>query len=59
MIEANEKKMHWDWEHRMRTICMARRPDLILEDTEKKMIYLIDKACLIEVNKNEKGNVKI
>ena len=33
MIEKDGKKLFWDWEHSMRTDCIARRPDLTLEDT--------------------------
>ena len=36
--------------HRMRNSCKARRPDLTLEDTEKKMILLVDIACPNEKN---------
>ena len=38
VLENNGKKLYWDWEHRMRNSCTVRRPDLTLEDTEKKMI---------------------
>ena len=50
VIEKDGKKILWDWEHRMRTNCTARRPDLILEDNEKKEIYIIGMACLGERN---------
>ena len=39
------KRLYWDWEHRMRMNCTARRPDLTLEDEEKKTILLVDMAC--------------
>ena len=51
VIEKNGKKILWDWEHRMRTNCKARRPDLTLEDENKKEIYIIDMACPAEKNK--------
>ena len=35
VIENNRKKLDWDWEHRMRTKCIARRPDLTLEDSKE------------------------
>ena len=38
----------------MRNSCTARRPDLILEDTEKKMLLLVYMACPIEKNRDEK-----
>ena len=28
VIEKGGKKLFWDWEHPMRTDCIARRPDL-------------------------------
>jgi len=51
VIEKNGKKILWDWEHRMRTHCTARRPDLTLEDEIKKEIIIIDMACPAERNK--------
>ena len=51
VIESNRKKLRWEWEHRMRMNCIARRPDLTLEDKDKKMILLIDMACTNEINK--------
>ena len=58
VIEKDGKKL-WDWEHRMRTPCMIRRPDLTLEDETKKEIYVIDMACPGEGNKIAKRNEKI
>ena len=43
----------------MRNSCTARRPDLTLEDTEKKLILLVDMACPNEKNKDEKREEKI
>lgn len=59
MVEANRERMYWDWKQQMRMICMARRPDLTLKDTEKKIIYLIDATCPIEINKFMKEDGKI
>ena len=59
VIERNGKKLLWDWEHRMRTNCTARRPDLTLEDAETKVVILIDMACPNEINKEEKRTVKV
>ena len=59
VIENNGKKLYWDWEHKMRKNCMARRPDLTLEDSEKKEITIIDMACPNESNKDEKRGEKI
>ena len=59
VIESNGKKLLWDWEYRMRINCIARRPDLTLEDKDKKLIMLIDMACPNEANKAAKREEKI
>ena len=59
VLENGGKKLYWDWEHRMRTTCTARRPDLTLEDDETKTILLVDMACPNEANKNAKREEKI
>ena len=43
----------------MRTDCIARRPDLTLDDTSKKTILLIDMVCPNENNKIAKQDGKI
>ena len=43
----------------MRTNCTARRPDLTLEDEEKKTILLEDMACPNEANRQVKREAKI
>ena len=45
VIEKDGKKLCCDWEHPMRTDCIARRPDLTSEDKSKKSILLIDMTC--------------
>ena len=59
MIENNGKKLYWDWEHRMRKSCMARRPDLTLEDRIEKKIMIIDMAWPNELNKEKKQEEKV
>ena len=59
MIENIGKKLYWDWEHRMRTSCTARRPDLMLEDRIEKKIMIIDMACPNESNKEKKREEKM
>ncbi|XP_068739641.1 uncharacterized protein [Montipora capricornis] len=59
VMENDGKKLYWDWEHRMRTNCIARRPDLILEDNVKKTLLFIDMACPNESNKEAKREEKI
>ena len=51
VIEKDGKKLCWDWEHPMKTGCIAHRLDLTLEDTSKKTILLIDMARPNEYNK--------
>ena len=51
VIEKDRKKLCWDWEHPMKTGCIAHRLDLTLEDTSKKTILLIDMARPNEYNK--------
>ena len=43
----------------MRTNCTARRPDLTLEDEEKKTILLVDMSCPNEANRQIKPEEKI
>ena len=43
----------------MRTDCIARRPDLTLEDTSKKTMLLIDMTCPNENNKIAQRDEKI
>ena len=59
VIEKDGKKLFWDWEHPVRTDCIARRSDLILEDKSRKTILLIDMACPNENNKIAKRDEKI
>ena len=59
VLENGGNRLYWDWEHRMRTNCTARRPDLTLEDEEKKTILLVDMACPNEVNRQAKREDKI
>ena len=59
VIEKDGKKLFWDWEHPMRTDCIAHRPNLTLEDKSKKTILLIDMACPNESIKIAKRDEKI
>ena len=51
--------LFWDWEHPMRTGCIARRPDFTLEATSKEMMLLIDMACQNEYDKIARRDKKI
>ena len=59
VLEGNGKKLLWDFEFKTRKTTTARRPDLVLEDNETKQIYIIDMACPMEDNKEEKINEKL
>ena len=59
VIVKDGKKLFWDWEHPVRTHCIARRLDLILEDASKKTILLIDMVCPNKYNKIAKRDEKI
>ena len=43
----------------MRTNCTVKRPALTLEDTENKVVIVIDMTCPNEMNKEEKRTEKI
>ena len=45
VFENDKGKLVWDFEFNLRKTTMARRPDLILEDNEKKKIWICDMAC--------------
>ena len=59
VIEKDGKKTLWDREHKMRTHCKVRRPDLTLEDERKKEINIVDTVCPVEGNKIVKRNENI
>ena len=59
VLENGGKKLHWDWEHTMRMNSTARRPDLTLEDEEKKTILLVGMTCPYEANRQVKQEEKI
>ena len=59
VLERNGQKLFWDWEHRMRTNCTERRPELTLEDSANKTIVLVDMACPMESNRMKKRDDKV
>ena len=50
VLENSRAKLIWDFEYHLRKTTAYRRPDLTLEDKEKKMIWLCDMACPQEDN---------
>ena len=57
--EKDGRELFWDWEHPIKTDCIARRPGFTLEDTTKKEILLIDIVHPNEYNKIAKWDKKI
>ena len=45
VFENDKGKLVWDFEFNLQKSTTARRPDLILEDKEKKRIWICDMAC--------------
>ena len=45
VFEKDKGKLVWDFEFNLRKTTTARRSDLILEDKEKKKIWICDMAC--------------
>ena len=45
VIENDKAKLLWDFEFNLRKTTTSRRPDLILEEKEKKKIWICDMAC--------------
>ena len=58
VLENSKLKLVWDFEYHLRKMTTYRRPDLTLEDKERKMIWLCDMACPQEDNINIKTNDK-
>ena len=54
VLENSQAKLMWDFEFNLRKRTTARRPDLILEEKEKKNIWISDMACPQENNIEKK-----
>ena len=54
VLKNGRAKLVWDFEYHHRTTATYRRPDLTLEDKERKMLWLCDMACPKEDNVNMK-----
>ena len=50
VFENDKGKLVWDFEFNLRKTTTARRSDLILEDKEKKKIWICDMACTQQRN---------
>ena len=59
--ENNNAKLVWDFEFNLRktTTLSSRRPNLVLEDKEKKKIWICDMACPQQANIAAKRNEKV
>ena len=49
-LENDHTKLVWDFEFNLRKTTTSRRPDLTLEDKEKKILWICDMACPQENN---------
>ena len=58
-LENAKAKLVWDFEFHLRKTTTARRPDLVLEDKEKKMIFICDMACPQTPNVQTKREEKL
>ena len=59
VLENKRAKMIWDFEFRTRKTTRARRPDVVLEDKELMRLYILDMACPMEENIEEKRKEKL
>ena len=59
VMENDKAKLVWDFEFQLRKTTTARRPDLILEDKEKKKIWICDMACPQQRNIEKKRVEKL
>ena len=59
VLEGNGRKVIWDFEFKARKTNIHRRPDAVLENTEKKEILMVDMACPMECNVLQKTNEKL
>ena len=55
-IEIKQVKMCGDFEYKIRKETTARRPDVTIKCTERKLIQIIDMACTSNRNINKKVN---
>ena len=59
VLENSNAKLVWDFEFNLRKTTTSRRPDLVLEDKEKKKIWICDMACSQQANIAAKRNEKV
>ena len=59
VLENGKGKLVWDFEYKMRQSSSARRPDLTLEDKERKRVWICDMACPQESNIEAKVKEKL
>ena len=59
VLENSNAKLVWDFEFNLRKTTTSRRPDLVLEDKEKKKIWICDMACPQQANIAAKRNEKV
>ena len=57
-LENDHAKLVWDFEFNLRKTKTSRRPNLILKDKEKKILWICDMACPQENNIVTKRDMK-
>ena len=59
VIENDERKLCWDFEHHLCKTATTRGPDVTIEYKDKNKIFLIDMACPSENDVDAKHAVKL
>ena len=50
VLENSQAKLVWDFKFNLRKMAASRRPDLMLEEEQRKTIWICDMACPQENN---------
>ena len=58
ILENNHAKLVWNFEFNLRKTKISRRPDLTLEDKEKRILWICDMVCPQENNNVTKQDEK-
>ena len=58
ILENDHAKLVWNFEFNLRKTTISRRPDLTLEDKEKRILWICDMVCPQENNNVTKQDEK-
>ena len=50
VLENSFAKLVWDFEFNLQKTATSRRPDLVMEDTERNKIWICDMTCPRQAN---------